>query len=58
MGVLPEKVYIVTFCWSQAEGKHCLIGSDLSFYFVDAATQTPLLCSFYYDILQNRVWYG
>lgn len=56
--MLPEKVYIVTFCWSQAEGKHCLIGSDLSFYFVDAATQTPLLCSFYYDILQNRVWYG
>ena len=58
VSVVPEKLHIVTFCWSQSEGKHCLMGSDMSFYFVDSTVQNPLLCKFYYDLLQSQVWYG
>lgn len=58
VNVLPNKVHILAFCWSQQQGKHCLVGSDMSFYFVDAGSQKPVLCSFYYDLLQSQVWYS
>lgn len=54
----PDKVYIQTFCYSSIEGKHCLISSDQTFYFVNMSLQSHIICSFYYDLIQNKVWYS